>query len=401
MTSWLLAIVLLASLAALGYRQGAIRVAFSFVGIIVAALFALLLGRLVRLLFPLLGIHNPLVVWLVPPFIAFVIVLTLFKVGGLAMHKKIEVFFKYHAGDLRYVLWERMNRRVGACLGLANAAAYLVLLSFVIYNLGYWTTALGGSDSDPWTVRLANRLGMDCESTGLTRVGAAVSSMPDEFYQGADVAGLVYHNPLVQDRLATYPGFLSLAQRPEFQALGNDADLGALRLKQAPIADLLREPSVQAIANNQDTVKAVWGSIAPDLSDLGTYLRSGQSPKYDAEPILGYWDFDVGGAIAAYRKNKPQVALNEMRDVKRNLTETFGKIILIAAPDSQAYLKNFPMPGSAAGASPVLQGQWQKSGDHYDLSLNVNGTMTTFSGKIDNGRLTFANPIQTLVFAHE
>lgn len=40
MTIWLLAILLVASLAALGYRQGAIRVAFSMAGILVGALLA-------------------------------------------------------------------------------------------------------------------------------------------------------------------------------------------------------------------------------------------------------------------------------------------------------------------------------------------------------------------------
>ena len=45
---WLLALVLLASLAGIGYRQGAIRVAFSFVGILMGALLAGPLGKLVK-----------------------------------------------------------------------------------------------------------------------------------------------------------------------------------------------------------------------------------------------------------------------------------------------------------------------------------------------------------------
>jgi len=47
MTIWILVVILLASLAGLGYRQGAIRVAFSLVGIFVAALLALPLAPLV------------------------------------------------------------------------------------------------------------------------------------------------------------------------------------------------------------------------------------------------------------------------------------------------------------------------------------------------------------------
>ena len=46
MMFWLLALVLLASLAGVGYRQGAIRVAFSFVGILIGALLAGPLGKL-------------------------------------------------------------------------------------------------------------------------------------------------------------------------------------------------------------------------------------------------------------------------------------------------------------------------------------------------------------------
>ena len=44
MTIWVLAVVLLAALAALGYRQGAIRVGFSFVGILFGAALAVPLG---------------------------------------------------------------------------------------------------------------------------------------------------------------------------------------------------------------------------------------------------------------------------------------------------------------------------------------------------------------------
>jgi len=55
MTIWLLAILLLASLAGMGYRQGAVRVAFSFVGILMGALLAPLLGKLVAPVFKAVG----------------------------------------------------------------------------------------------------------------------------------------------------------------------------------------------------------------------------------------------------------------------------------------------------------------------------------------------------------
>lgn len=403
MIVWILAIVLMASLAALGFRQGAIRVAFSFVGIIVAALFALLLGKLVRLLFPIVGIKDPVVVWLVPPVIAFAIVLTLFKVAGLAVHKRVEVHFKYRAGDLRFALWERLNRRVGACLGLANALAYMVLLSFAIYVTGYWTTQLAAPDNaSPWTMRYFNRISQDLESTGLARVGAAVSSMPDDYFEAANLLGMIYHNPLVQDRLATYPALLTLAERPDFSALGGDGTLGVMRLKQAPFGELLKQPSLQAIANNPDTLKLLWNTVKSNLKDLEGYLRTGTS-KYDADPIIGYWDFDVGGALSAYRRAKAQVQPNEMRQVKQTMMDTLSKVTLILAPDSQAYLKDFPQPGAggAPASTTTIQGTWEKSASGYDLSMTLNGQMLHLAGAMDGDRLTFSNPLLTLVFMHE
>ena len=73
MTIWLLAILLVASVAALGYRQGAIRVAFSLVGILTGALLAVPLGNLLRPLVVMFGAKNPLVAYLLPPVIVFII----------------------------------------------------------------------------------------------------------------------------------------------------------------------------------------------------------------------------------------------------------------------------------------------------------------------------------------
>src|SRR6266704_273162 len=139
MTMWLLAVVLLASLAGLGYRQGAIRVCFSFLGILFGAALAVPLGRLLGRLFSPLGIKEPLATWGLAPIIVFVIFSIIFKVAAAAAHHKVDVHYKYHAGDLRLVLWERLNHRLGLCVGLLNGAAYLVLVAFVIYVPSYFT----------------------------------------------------------------------------------------------------------------------------------------------------------------------------------------------------------------------------------------------------------------------
>src|SRR6185436_6464704 len=112
MTIWILAFLLLASLAGLGYRQGAIRVAFSLVGILVGALLAPLLGRLLRPLLMGFGLKNPAYLWIIGPLIVFILFSIAFKIGGLMVHQKVDVHFKYKAGDLRLALWERLHQRL-------------------------------------------------------------------------------------------------------------------------------------------------------------------------------------------------------------------------------------------------------------------------------------------------
>ncbi len=211
---WLLALVLLASLAGIGYRQGAIRVAFSLVGILLGALLAGPLGKLVKPLLVGLGVKNPVLAWVLAPLIVFLMISIAFKIGAYTVHQKVDVHFKYHAGDLRLALWERLSRRLGLCLGLVNGALYLILISFVIYVFSYWTVQLATEDKDPRIVRILNRLGQDLQSTGFAKVARAIDPMPQAWYDAADVAGLIYKNPLLEARLARYPAFLGLAERP-------------------------------------------------------------------------------------------------------------------------------------------------------------------------------------------
>src|SRR5215831_13633081 len=186
MTTWLLALILLGSCAGLGYRQGAIRVGFSFLGIIVGAFLAVPLGRLVARILAPLGLKDPLLLWAISPIVAFLIISTLFKVAAAAVHHKADVYHKYHAGDLRLALWERLNHRVGLCLGLLNGAAYLVLISFVIYVFSYATVQVASSDSDPKWMRLLNVLGRDLHATGFVKVARSIDSIPQGDYDMAD-----------------------------------------------------------------------------------------------------------------------------------------------------------------------------------------------------------------------
>jgi hypothetical protein len=146
MTIWILALLLLAAAVALGHKLGAINAAFTFAGILIGGLLATVAGKIFKPLLPHFGIDNPTMIWALAPVLGFFLVLILFKMAGFFVHRKVEVFYKYKAGDLRLALWERLNARIGACVGVLNGTAYIVLASFYLFNLSYWTSQVATSN---------------------------------------------------------------------------------------------------------------------------------------------------------------------------------------------------------------------------------------------------------------
>jgi hypothetical protein len=412
MTIWVLVLVLLASLAGLGFRQGAIRVGFSFFGILFGALLAVPLGRLLGRVFGMVGLKDPLLVWALGPLLVFILISAGFKIAAAAVHHKVDVHYKYHAGDLRLVLWERLNHRLGLCLGLLNGAAYLILLAFVIYVPSYLTFQVATSDTDPRWMRTLNLLGRDLHSTGFVKVARSIDSIPSVDYEMADLAALIYRNPLLEARLANYPGFLSLGEQPEFQGLGNDKELMQLWAGMEPIMSLLDSPKLQAIRHNPEVLKAIWAAAEPDLEDVRTYLTTGLSPRYDSVKILGRWKFDANAAANAIRRAKPNISSIEMQRVKRAMEAVFSKVELIAKPDNQITLRDAPpfrfspsapvavAPNAAPPAPPPLQtiqGQWKDANGTYLLAVSGQD----LSASIEGDRLHLKNEPLDWVFSRE
>jgi hypothetical protein len=396
MLFWLLVLVVLASLAGIGYRQGVVRVAFALVGILFGALLAVPLGRLVKPLLIALGLNNPVLAWALAPLVVFLIISNLFKIPGFMVHQKVDVHFKYHAGDLRLALWERLNRRLGLCLALVNGALYIILISFVIYTFGYWTVQVASADKDPRLMRLLNRLAQDLENTGFERVAMSVSRMPQVWYDAADLTGLLYNNPLTEARLARYPAFLGLAERQEFQDMANDSQFTELLLRPAPIMEVLDQPRAQAITQNPDMLKLVWTTVVPDLKDLPTYLATGKSPKYGQQKILGRWNFNLSLTMNMLRRAKPNITSKEMQGWKTWAAAAFTKTSFVAFTDQQAILKNLPAarptaPGVAptAAGPQTLKGKWTEALEgKYQLALSGGARDMSLTAKTDGDRLT-------------
>jgi uncharacterized membrane protein required for colicin V production len=393
MTIWILALILLASTAGLGLRQGVIRAAFSFVGIVVAMLFAGSLGKLLKPQFQHVGIENPTLIWLLAPFGAFVVILILFKIAGFFVQRKVNLFYKYKAGDLRLALWERLNLRLGLCVGLLNGTAYLMLVSFVIYNLSYVTVQIAPSDNETRTIKFINRLGRDLETTGLAKTARAVVPLPDMYYKSVDLAGLLRQNPQLGNRLASYPAFLSLAERDDLQRLAQDTSFTGALKEGAPMGRILDEPQIKAILKNNDLINTVWGILQSNMDDLLVYLKTGKSPKYDSEKILGRWDFNVSVTITMLRQTQPNIQPNAMRAARAWMTQAYADTTFVAGADGQAFLKNLPHLKIQPNQPPTTekgtwQGQWKNDGINYDLSLSNNGQNQLMTAHTDGMRLT-------------
>jgi len=407
MIFWVLALVLLASLAGIGYRQGAIRVAFSFVGIVLGAVLAGPLGRLVKPVLVVFGLKAPTLAWLLAPLIVFVLISVGFKVAALMVHQKVDVHFKYHAGDLRLALWDRLNRRLGLCLGLANATLYIILLSAVIYPLSYWTVQVATSDEEPRSARVLNRLGQDLQGSGFGRVARAIDPMPQVWYDSADFVGVICNNPLIDARLARYPAFLALAERAEFQDIASDAQFGELRLRRESILKLLDYPKIQAMLQNPEFLQLIWTTVVPDLKDVPIFLDTGKSPKYDPERILGRWTFNVGASMGLFRRTKPNISSTDMQKWKKWMAMVFAKTSFVAMTDHQAILKNVPqLKLPAAGAAPTggaqtLKGQWKNLDGKYQLTLSGGIKDELLPAAIEGDRLTIAAEGMSLVFDRE
>jgi hypothetical protein len=407
MTIWLLALVLLASLAGVGYRQGAVRMGFSFIGILAGALLAALLAKPVKALLLTLGLKAPPLAWLLAPLVVFVLASVIFKIAGLMAHKKVDVYFKYHTGDLRQILWERLNQQVGLCLGVANGTLYLILLSFVIYTLSYWTVQMATEDKDPKTVRVLNRLGQDLQSSGFARVARAVDPMPQIWYDSADLAGLLYNNPLSEARLARYPAFLGLAERTEFQDMANDTQFTEMLLRHEPIMKLLDNPKAQAIIQNPELVRLIWSTVVPDIKDVTNYLVTGKTAKYDSEKLLGRWNFNVNVTMYLFRRAKPTITSKEMLQWKHWMVAAFAKTSFVAMTDHEALLKNVPQlrlptAGAAASGGPqTLRGQWKSLEGKYQLNLSGGSRDEQLAAVVEGDRLTIAAEGMGLAFDRE
>jgi hypothetical protein len=358
MSMWILAIVLLALFAALGFGQGAIRTTISLVGLIIALYLAVPLGGALRPLFSAMGVNNPVWQTVVPPLVAFLFVYLVISGLSFFAHHRVYLMYKYKRDDADRMRWERVNRHVGATLGVLTGAIFFLAVAGVIYAAGYLTVQLS-ADNNPASIRFINSVRQDMAESGFDKAAAKFQPAPDTYYETADILGLVYHNPLLQSRLATYPGLLSLGQRAEFQEIGNDKEYNDLVFGKAPVTDLIKHPRTQAILGNQE----ILGQLKTvDRKDLQEYLRTGKSPKYEDQEILGIWNLDKNAVLTYLRKANPDIRTRELRELKAGL-EAVPPISLIATPENKVLVRGAEATPPPAPEDPAAAEQAAAAAD--------------------------------------
>jgi hypothetical protein len=394
---WIIALFCLGLAGLAGKYAGPVRAAFSFVGLVMAALLAGPLSPLTKHLLPLFGLKHPVWAVFVPQLIAFLVVLIIFKIAGHALHEKIAFQFKYKVDDRKRINWERLYSRLGLCVGLLNGTVYFILLTIPIYAAGYFTTE-AAADNAPLGAKFLTSTRAQLGSLRMDKVLAAYDPTPRQVYQASDIATLVLHNPLLESRLAHYPTFLLLGERPEFQALGTDPALQQL-VAEGKIIDVIKYPSVQALLTNAAITREVSGLIGNDLDDLQHYLATGQSEKFDSETILGVWNIDRGASLAQERRRHPGLTPLQVKQIQSEMFPIIAGLSLTALPDHHLLLKK--LDPSSLNKAIVAAGTWKKEEGSYQVNLPGSRPETSVIEIQDGNKLMLPKDSYVLVFDKE
>jgi len=269
MFAWLIALGFIIASGIVGFYVGALRVSFSTAGLLLTLLFLRPLGDLCGKLLGLCGLSHPVAMGILGPILAFILVQVIFKVSGALVYRTADTYYKYKASDTQRLLFERMNQRVGPCLGVLNGALYTILICVLCTGVGYATVQLSrGPEKDSIYLASLNRLARDFQSSGLSRaVGAYVPASP-VYYDGVDLFAEWFHQPLVQSRLVGYPPLVVLADRREFLDLGNNVQVQEFLLKGPSIGDIYDDPKLMAVLGSPEI-----------LADARKLLENDKSPS--------------------------------------------------------------------------------------------------------------------------
>ncbi|MCC6234088.1 MAG: CvpA family protein [Verrucomicrobiales bacterium] len=371
MTIWIVGALLVVLGAVLGYFLGGVRTAVSLVGTLIAAAAATAVGGLVSGIIPSIGFRNPVWQFYLPPLLGFLILGVVFLIVSLVVHHLVQKHYRNNTDEYTFARWFRLNSRTGAALGAVLGSVWLVLIGIVAYVPGYLATQLADSEEGSMPLRTASNLTHGMEQTGLNRIVEHYQPAGEDHYRVADILGLVYNNPSIHSRLASYPPFLGLAEKPEIAELAKDPEVNTLIQSKAGLAQILEHARIQAVTENHDLVNEL---LALDFKDLGDYLRTGISEKYKEERILGRWRLNVRRSIAEMKtvssEKLPTVEFNLLRkalnvyldDLTIGFTTDNKAIVKVKAKDEQKLLQTVGRASASASAQSGAAGGGEAGG---------------------------------------
>ncbi len=342
MTIWLVALLIIAFYATTGRAAGMVYSLASFVGAVVAALIAPMLGGLFEWVPDLVGLPHPIWKAVLPPVMAFLaLVLVVASIGGV-LQRKVYLHYKYldRHDDAQFFRWDRMNKNLGLVLGLFTGLIYLVVVSVGIWIAGYATGQVKSEDSHGG-LKFLNRLYDDAQSTGLGKFAAVFGPAPVEYYETADLVGLLYNNPNVYERLVTYPNLISLQHRDDIKDLVGDTNLVSLIKGKSNIVLILTHPKILGLIQNTE-LRTEYDKM--DKADLVSFLNTGKSEKWKDDPLVGYWQLDAKNTEEQFFSKYTQLPPPDRARLSTYIKFAAFGLTLSFGTDQQAFLEGHMVP---------------------------------------------------------
>lgn len=329
---WLIAILLLAIFAGLGYLRGSIQMGISVLGMFVALMLAVPLGPLMTPIYTASGVTNLILLAVLPPITAYVVVCLVFMTIGIVVHFKVRKFFHYKTDSATQTMWKRLNQRVGSAFGLIAGMVYSILIGVGIYSTGYLTYQVS-TDSDPGWLKFITDTRVSMDGNGLGRMAATLDPMPAKYYEVADLIGLSHRNPLLENRYRNYPPFLKLSERGDIQEIADDTEFHGLLVQQSSLAEIMSHPLGQKVMSNAELADILINQT--DLKDLQSYLNDGVSPTYEDQKLLGRWQLNGNMMINHTKRTTAGIKSRELIALKALVDNYLDGASLIVYTDDQ------------------------------------------------------------------
>ena len=373
MLVWVFAFLFAAVFAALGYGSGAIRMMVALIGTIIATALMEPLGRLLDPVAAKVAADNLVLKEGLPGFIAFLVVWLAIYGLGFAAHHPVMLHFKYKEDDATREGFGRMNQAGGCVVGVLIAMIVFFTAGKRVYVGGYLTAqTIGEGANEPALVKLATSARRSMAGTGWERTFGALDTSPARFYEVSDTLGLVYENPAILEYLRDYPPFYAMEDKQEVIDIAGDTEFLDLLKNKAGFSQVVNHPKSRAVLANPELVTAL---LETDLVDFAAWMKTGVSPKYAQESILGRWRVDVANVLLSMRRQRGNIPPTEFAALRAVLTATLtplrfrfytdGRFTVVASGPKPAEGEAAPteaVPTAAAGLDPALSARYGLTG---------------------------------------